>query len=107
MVHPEKSVFVPSQETEYLGSVIDSVTMKERLTTEKKKKVFDLCDKILLKESVFIRFVFKLLDKFTSNFQAIKYGQLHYPGLERLKTKVLKINKGNFDKKTSIDSHDR
>ena len=51
-----------------------------------------------------MRLVSKLLDKFTSSFQAIKYGQLHYRDLERLKTKALKINKGNFDKKTSIDS---
>ena len=47
----------------------------------------------------------KLLGKFASSFQTIKYGQLHYRDLERLKTKALKINKDNFDKKTSIDSH--
>ena len=81
--------------------------MAERLTTEKKKKIFDLCHEVLLKESVSIRLISKLLGKFTSNFQAIKYGQLHYPVLERLKTKALKINKGNFDKKTSIVSHGR
>ena len=43
VVHPKKSVFVQSQEIEYLGFVINSVTMTVRLTTEKKKKVFDLC----------------------------------------------------------------
>ena len=102
MVHPEKSVFVPSQEIEYLGFIINSVTMTVRLTTEKKKKIFDLCQEVLLKESVSIRLVSKLLGKFTSSFQAIKYGQLHYRNLERLKTKALKINKNNFDKKTSL-----
>ena len=81
--------------------------MTVRLTTEKKKKIFDLCQEVLLKESVSIRLVFKLLGKFTSGFQAIKYGQLHNRDLERLKTKALKINKGNFDKKISIDSHGR
>ena len=81
--------------------------MTVRLTTEKKKKIFDLCQEVLLKESVSIRLVSKLLGKFTSSFQAIKYGQLHYRDLERLKTKALKIIKGNFDKKTSIDSHGR
>ena len=68
----------------------------------KKKKIFDLCQEVLLKEPVSI--VSKLLGKFTSSFQAIKYGQLHYGDLDRLKTKALKIDKGNFDKKTSIDS---
>ena len=104
-VHAEKSVFVPSQEIEYLGFIINSVTMTIRLTTEKKRKTFDLCQEVLLKESVSIRLVSKLLVKFISSFQAIKYGKLHYRDLERLKTKALKINKGNFDKKTSIDSH--
>ena len=35
VVHPEKSIFVPSQEIEYLGFIINSVTMIVRLTTEK------------------------------------------------------------------------
>ena len=47
------------------------------------------------------------MGKFTSSFQTIKYGQPHYRDLERLKTNALKINKGNFDKRTSIDSHGR
>ena len=62
---------------------------------------------VLLKEYVSIRLVSKLLCKFTSSFQAIKYGQLHYRDQERLKTKALKINKGNFGKKTSINSLDK
>ena len=67
--------------------------MAVRLTTEKKRKIFHLCQEVLLKGSVPIRFVSKLLGKFTSSFQAIKYGQLHYRDLEHLKTKALKINK--------------
>ena len=78
MVHPEKSVFVPFQEIEYLRFLINSVTMTIRLTTEKKIKIFDFCQEVLLKESFSIRLVSKLLGKLTSSFQAIKYGQLHY-----------------------------
>ena len=58
-----------------------------------------------MKESISIRLVSTLLGKFTSRFQAIKYGQLHYRDLERLNAKALEINKDNFDKKPSIDSH--
>ena len=32
-----------NQEIEYLGFIINSVTMRERITTEKKRKIFDLC----------------------------------------------------------------
>ena len=77
VVHPEKSVFVHSQEIEYLGFIINSITMKIRLTTEKKRKIFDLCQEVLLKESISIRLFSKLLGKFTSSFQVIKYGQLN------------------------------
>ena len=72
--------------------------MTVRLTAEKKGKIFDPCQEVLLKESVSIRFVSKLLGKFTCSFQAIKYGQHHNRDLQRLKTKALKINKDNFYK---------
>ena len=58
-----------------------------------------------MKQSVSMRLVSKLLGKFTGSFQVTIYGQLHFRDFEHLKTKALKINKGNFDKKTSIDSH--
>ena len=64
VIQPEKSIFVPSQEIEYLGFIINSVTVIVRLTTEKKRK-FDLCQEVLLKESAPIRLVSKLLGKFT------------------------------------------
>ena len=75
VVYSEK--FGPSKETEHLVFMINSVTMTVRLTTEKKRKILDLCQEVLRKESVAIRLVSKLLGKFTSSFQAIKYGNLH------------------------------
>ena len=71
-----------------------------RLTTEKKRKIFDPCQEVLLKESVSIRPFSKLLGKLNSSFQAVRYGQLHNRDLKRLK--ALKINKGNFDKKRPL-----
>ena len=68
MVHPEKSVFVSSQDIKYLGFIIISVTMRVRLTTEKKKKTFDFCQEVLLKKSVSIRLFSKLIGKFTGSF---------------------------------------
>ena len=46
VVHSEKSVFVPSQEIEYLGFIINSVTMTVTLTTKKKRKIFDICQEV-------------------------------------------------------------
>ena len=81
--------------------------MTVKLTTEKMRKIFYLCQEVLLKRSASIRLASELLGKFTSSSQAIKHGQRHYRNLERLKTKALKINKGNFQKMTSADSHGR
>ena len=97
VVHPEISVFIVSQEIKYFGFIISSATMTARLTTKKKRKIFDLCQEILLKESVSITPVSKLLGKYTSSIQVIKYEQLHYRDRERLKAKALKFNKDNFD----------
>ena len=47
--------------------------MTVRLKTEKKRKIFNLCQEVLLKESVSIRLVSKLLGKFTSIFQGLNY----------------------------------
>ena len=66
MVNLEKLVFIPFQEIQYLGFIINPVTMTVRLTTEKKRKIFDLCQEVLLK----VLLVSKLLGKFTSSFQA-------------------------------------
>lgn len=63
MVHPEKSAFVPSQEIEYLGFIINSVIIPARLTTGKKRKILGFCHDVLLIESVSLRLVFKLLGK--------------------------------------------
>ena len=42
------------------------------------KKTSDLCQETLLKESISIRIIFKLLDKFASSFQALKDAQIHH-----------------------------
>ena len=47
--------FVPSEKIKYLWFMINLVTMTVRLKTEKKRKIFDLCQKILLKKYIFIR----------------------------------------------------
>ena len=62
----QKLVFISSQEIEYLGFIVNPVTITVRLTTEKKRKIFDLCQEVLLK----VLLVSKLLGKFSSSFQS-------------------------------------
>jgi len=47
VIHPLKSVLVPSQRITYLGFVLDSIEMKIYLTRDKAQKLKDACNKIL------------------------------------------------------------
>ena len=54
------------------------------------------------KEFLLIRKIARLVGKFTSSFPAVSFGPLHYRSLERGKILVLKLAKGNFDKKMKV-----
>lgn len=101
VIHPEKSVFVPSRKIEFLGFIINSLDMTVRLTTEKKDKILQPCIDILDKSSndeiITIRDIAKLLGKFSSSFIGVTEGKLHFRYLERNKTDALSWNKGKFD----------
>lgn len=102
VVHPIKSQFVPSNEIEYLGFIINSVEMTVRLTDDKKEKIKCLCKSVLKSEKLTIRTVAQLLGNFTSSFPAVKFGALHYRFLECDKISALKYCKGDFDKCMSL-----
>ena len=102
VIHPEKSIFLPSQEIEVLGFLINSVTMTVSLTHTKKEPIKEMCSLALSMNLVTIRFVAKILGKLSSSFIAVPLGKLHYRTLERLKSKALKMNRGNYDKKVVL-----
>ena len=104
IVHPEKSVFVPTKCIEYFRFIINSENMTISLSDIKKEKIRSLCTEILNEEFPVIRTVASLLGKFSSSFPAVQFGRLHYRALERDKIEALKFKKGNFDKKMTISS---
>ena len=107
IIHPEKSVFVPSQIIEYLGMVINSKNMTISLTLKKKEKIFDLCKKLLSEERCLIRDIAKLLGYMSFGFIAVKFGKMHYRNLEHVKVHALSISKGNFDAFTELTDKSR
>ena len=98
VIHPEKSTFLPSQEIEFLGFLINSVTMTVYLTHTKKEAIKEMCSPALSMNLVTIRFIAKILGKLSSSFIAVPLGKLHYRTLERLKSKALKMNRMNLNK---------
>ena len=55
VIHPTKSVFLPSKEIKMLGSILNSVTMTVRLTPEKKESIKSFCTELLEKQIFTIR----------------------------------------------------
>ena len=55
LIHPEKSVLEPSHTIQYLGVVINSVTMKVKLTSERAQDLRDSCVMLLKKQRPRIR----------------------------------------------------
>ena len=95
-VHPEKSIFVPSQRLTYLGFDLHSVHMTVAPTAAKIEKLWASCNSLLQKTTPTIRQVAEVIGILVSNFPGAEYGPLHYRHLECDKYKALIANKGNF-----------
>jgi len=97
IIHPDKSMNVPSQCTKVLRFLIDSVNMTVSQTPEKKQKISLLCEETLKLDQMTIRHLAEVIGKLVSTFPAVQFGPLHYRTLEVAKTKALQKSKGNFD----------
>ena len=105
VVHPDKSVFIPSHRLIFLGFVLDSVKMTVTLTAEKREKLKALIQQALSNPSqIQIRTVAQLIGHFVSCLPAVRHGALYYRQLDKNKTTALKSNKGNFDSIMSISA---
>ena len=101
-IHSEpKSNFTPTQRIEFLGFVIDSVTITITLNNNKKHKLKTLCAN-LLNGVTTIRIISQVLEKITISLPATKFGRLHYRNLEVFKTRALNYHKNNFNVKVCL-----
>ena len=97
VIHPLKSVLVPSQRITYFGFVLDSIEIKIYLTQDKAQKFKDACDTIVACSSPSIREVSSLLGLITASFPAVMYAILHFRLIDMDKTSALQHAKWNFD----------
>ena len=102
-IHPDKSIFTPTQKITFLGYVIDSVEMSLTLTEEKKSGILHSGTE-LLEGSPSIRTVASFIGKLTASFEALPMGRFHYRHLERSKILALNVNKWDFDKPCPLSS---
>ena len=102
VVHPGKSIFIPTQMLEFLGFWIDSVNMIVILTERKALTIREMCIAMLSYKKPTIRTVAQLVGKLVASFPAVMYGKLFYRILDNEKSLALKENFGNFDAKMRI-----
>ena len=95
-IHPEKSVFIPSQKLTFLGFVLDSIAMTLTLTEEKVQRILSVCASLLKTQMPTFRQVAEVIGILVSNFPGGQYGPLHYRHLERDKYLALVANKGDY-----------
>ena len=102
-IHPDKSVFVPTQKITFLGFIIDSVKMTITLTEERKEKIYDNCSSLLQSnKNITVRELAQTIGTFVAAFTAINLNQLFYRHLENSKGESLRRTYGDFDKKSFI-----
>ena len=97
MVHPEKSVLIPTQEMEFLGVLLNSINITIRLPPAKGECVQLACQSLLDKSKMIIREVAQVIGLMVSSFPAIQFGELYYRALEGSKFLALQESRGNYD----------
>ena len=102
VVHPTKSVLIPSHKTIYLGFEIDSQSMTVIPTLEKKQTILNTSSKLLTGSSSTVRELAQFIGQVVSCFQGEKFGPLWYRYMENDKIKALKQNKGDYETKSSF-----
>ena len=98
-IQPDKSIFVPTQEIQFLGFLLNFRNMTVRLTAEKIDNIVGECRSILTKGAVTIRALAQLVGKLVASEPGVPHAVLHYKPLEQEKDRVLKQHFGKFEEK--------
>ena len=90
VINEDKSVTSPTQELEFLGFLVNSMTMTLSLSPGKIKNIRKDCQRLVNSRIVSVRNIARLLGKLSASIQAIFPAPLHYQYLLRAKNQALK-----------------
>lgn len=102
VVHPNKSVLIPTQIIEFLGFILNSITMRVYLNSQKVNKLLTEAKTLLRCVNPVIRDVARVIGILISSFPGVQHGPLHFRCLEMNKITALKVNNGDFDAHMSL-----
>ena len=103
VINYQKSLLIPSQQIEFLGYMVNSVSMSLSLPKDKLKKVQNQCQKLLDNPVTTVRELSKVLGLLSSSIQAVFPAPLHYRYLQQAKNSVLK-KQNSYEALISLNS---
>ena len=104
VIHPTKSIFVPTQKMTFSDFGIDTLNMTLTLASKKKENIRNIAAALLIKQSSCIWSLASFLGNIVSSFKAVPNEKLYYRNIEQEKIEALKTSKGNFDIKIRLSS---
>ena len=102
-VNYQKSILVPSQQMEFLGSLVNSINLTLSLPRDKIRKIQSKCQDLLETPVTTVRELSKFLGLLSSSIQAVFPAPLHYRYLQQAKNSVLKSHK-SYEALVHLDS---
>lgn len=97
IVHPQKSILIPTNKITFLGNDIDSINMIVTLPLDKVQTVVQECKVLYRQKKEKIQQVARVIGLMISTFSAVENGPLFYRQIENEKILALKQNKGNYN----------
>ena len=88
MVNMEKSLLVPQQELEFLGFLVNSVSLHLAFPTEKMRKIQQNARTLMYQQQVSIRDIARFVGKASASARAIWQAPLHYRALQYMMNSV-------------------
>ena len=107
VVNWEKTIVTPCQQIEFLGLVINSLTLTLALKTSTVSKVVEACNKALDSQSISLKDIASILGLFAWAISSIPFAQAHYRSLQMLYINSSKLARGNLKTKVVLNSGSR
>lgn len=107
VIHPDKSVLVPTHELVFLGFLFNTLSMTIRLPPSKAGHVKSACENLLLNSKVTVRELAHVIGLLVSSLPGVQFGRLHYRQLEKDKSLALHLCKGDYDGPVTISNDSR
>ena len=94
LIQQEKSVTDPAQSLEYIGLVINTVTMSFSLPEKKREKLLGQCSKAYTSKTVSLKELASLLGILNWASQSVEYAPAHFRSLQATYTRQSKLVSG-------------